>query len=75
VLAFLATYVYMANSGGELPAIWDFARIWQTLRLHADAVLGAYGLIGLLAGMWAGAASHTFTDLAGTYVKTGRRGL
>jgi hypothetical protein len=26
------------------------------------------------AGLWSGAASHTFADMAGTYIKTGRSG-
>jgi uncharacterized metal-binding protein len=74
-VAFLLTYLYTAYSGGKLPAIWDFTRVWITLRQHADTLLGAYGAVTLFVGMWIGAASHTFTDLAGTYVKTGRTRL
>jgi uncharacterized metal-binding protein len=71
-LAFLSTYVYTIITGGELPAIWDFPRVWARLRQYSDTALGPYGLLGLFIGMWLGAASHTFTDLAGSYVKTGR---
>jgi len=74
-LAFLITYFYSAYVGDELPSLWDFARTWAKLRGHSDAMLGTYGALTLFVGMWVGAASHTVTDLAGTYVKTGRRSL
>ncbi len=54
------------------PALWDFPRVWARLRQYSDIALGPFGLAGLFSGMWLGAASHTFTDLAGSYVKTGR---
>ena len=73
--AFLATYTYTAYAGGKLPGIWEFARVWARLREYTDLALGAYGAAALFIGMWIGAASHTFTDLAGTYVKTGKTGL
>ena len=72
-VAFLWTYAYtIIFTGGDLPAIWDFSRVWARLRQYSDSALGPYGLLGLFIGMWFGAASHTFTDLAGSYVKTGR---
>ena len=72
-VAFLCTYAYtIIFTGGDLPAIWDFPRVWARLRQYSDSALGPYGLLGLFIGMWFGAASHTFTDLAGSYVKTGR---
>ena len=71
-LAFLATYAHAAYSGGESAGLFDFARVWTTLGGHTRNVLGEYGVAAILAGMWLGAASHTFTDLAGTYVKTGK---
>ncbi|MBA3352670.1 MAG: metal-binding protein [Blastocatellia bacterium] len=69
---FLVTYVYTAYAGGELPGIWDFARVWARVRTYTDSVLGVNGAIAVFIGMWIGAASHTFTDLAGSYIKTGR---
>ncbi len=70
--AFLCTYVYTMITGAQLPALWDFPRVWARLRLYSDLALGPHGPLGLFIGMWIGAASHTFTDLAGSYVKTGR---
>lgn len=73
--AFLVTWAYAAYSGGKIPSFWDSTRTWSTLREYSDAALGKNGVVWLFVGMWIGAASHTFTDLAGTYVKTGRRSL
>ena len=71
-LGFLIAYAYTSFSGATLPGMLDLARAWARLRLFSDGALGTYGLVGLFVGMWIGAASHTFTDLAGSYVKTGR---
>ena len=73
--AFLVIWIYTMYSGGGPRGIWDLTRFWSQLRNYSDAVLGVYGVAALFAGMWIGAASHTFTDLAGTYIKTGKRGL
>lgn len=72
IVAFLVSYAYTARAGGELPAVWDLARVWTTMRRESDAVLGDLGAMALFVGMWLGAASHTFTDMAGSYIKTGR---
>jgi uncharacterized metal-binding protein len=74
-VAFLGTYVYTTLTGGELSGIWDFARVWTQLREYTDRILGAEGALAVFIGLWVGAASHTFTDLAGSYIKTGRVGL
>ncbi|HUR99429.1 MAG TPA: metal-binding protein [Pyrinomonadaceae bacterium] len=71
-MAFLCTYVFTIFTGAGQPVLWDFPRIWVRLRQLSDIAVGPYGLLGLFVGMWLGAASHTFTDLAGSYVKTGR---
>ena len=74
-VAFLTAYFYTAYRGGELPGISDLARVWAQLRVYSDRLLGELGLAGLFFGMWLGAASHTLTDIAGTYVKTGKARL
>jgi uncharacterized metal-binding protein len=71
-VAFFATYAYVSYAGGEVPGIFDFPRVWVTLRGYGAEMLGEYGIVAIFVGMWTGAASHTFTDLAGTYIKTGR---
>ena len=74
-LAFLVTYFYATYLGGRLPSVWEFPQVWTYLRSYTDRILGDYGVVGLFIGMWLGAASHTITDIAGTYVKTGRARL
>jgi uncharacterized metal-binding protein len=70
--AFVAVYVYAAYSGGKLPVWGEFARAWQQIGEFTRARFGEYFLPLVLAGLWLGAASHTFTDMAGSFVKTGR---
>lgn len=74
-LAFLGTYFYTTYLGGRLPSIWEFPRVWAQLRSLTDRLLGEYAVVGMFVGMWLGAASHTITDIAGTFVKTGRARL
>jgi len=73
--AFVIAYAYGAYAGGELPGFSDLAHVWAQVRVYAERLLGEYGIVGLFVGMWSGAASHTLTDIAGTFVKTGRARL
>jgi len=70
--AILLAYLYTTYAGGSLPSVWEFSRVWGNVRVYSDHLLGPWGVAALFAGMWGGAASHTFTDMAGTYIKTGR---
>ena len=70
--AFIAAYFVRAYLGGELPNPIDFVQNWKTLGNYSNAHLGARILPAVFFGMWVGAASHTVTDLIGSYVKTGR---
>ena len=70
--AFLAVYFYAAYSGGKLPGLVDFARVWQSVGVATRERFGEYFLLVIFIGLWLGAASHTFTDMAGSFIKTGR---
>lgn len=70
--AFLAATVYVSYSGGKLPHLVDFARIWETIGAFTRANFGEHFLTAVFVGQWFGAASHTFTDMAGSFIKTGR---
>lgn len=72
LVAFLAAYIYAAYSGGKLPGIVAFARFWQPLTETMSLRLGDHFFLFGFIGLWLGAASHTFTDLAGSFIKTGR---
>lgn len=72
LLSFLGAYVYATYTGGDLPRLIEFTKTWTNIGEFARANFGQYVFISLFAGLWLGAASHTFTDMAGTFVKTGR---
>ena len=72
LVGFLAAYVYMTYKGGKLPGPLDFAHAWQPVGEFVHERFGPYFLLFSFAGLWLGAASHTFTDMAGSFVKTGR---
>jgi uncharacterized metal-binding protein len=74
VVLFAASYLSAVIFGSDMPKPTDFAGAWRTaggfIHMHA----GGEMLLIVFAGLWAGAASHTFADMAGTYIKTGRSG-
>ncbi|MFN0277408.1 MAG: metal-binding protein [Pyrinomonadaceae bacterium] len=69
---FLAAYIYATYSGGKLPNLLELARIWQPIGQFTRTNFGEHFLPATFIGLWLGAASHTFTDLAGSFIKTGR---
>ncbi len=70
--AFVAAYVYAAYSGGKLPGIMEYMVLWRSIGDAGRAKFGDHFLAWAFAGLWFGAASHTLTDMAGSFVKTGR---
>ncbi len=72
VITFLAFAAYSYASAGDLPNIATFTRGWESLGNAAGAESMLQILLATLIGMWAGAASHTLTDVAITYIKSGR---
>ena len=59
-------------AGGRLPSLVDFAGVWRSVGEFTRAKFGDYFLVFVFAGLWLGAASHTFTDMAGSFINTGR---
>jgi len=72
LIVFFTAYIYAAYSGGKLPNLFDLASTWQPVGEFIRAGFGKDFLPAVFAGLWLGAASHTFTDMAGSYIKTGR---
>ena len=72
VVVFVGAYIYAVYSGGKLPGLAEITRVWQPVGDVIRAKFGENFLVLIFAGTWLGAASHTFTDLAGSFVKTGR---
>jgi uncharacterized metal-binding protein len=50
----------------------EFTKTWRQIGDFIRANAGEYIFLWVFAGLWLGAASHTLTDIAGTFIKTGR---
>jgi len=70
--AFVAVYLYSASASGTLPDIVEFTDAWRPVGSLIRNIFGDNFLVLIFTGLWFGAASHTFTDMAGSFVKTGR---
>ena len=71
-IAFAGFTLYLYATDVILPHLGAFARGWESIGHAAGADSTLQVLLATLIGMWAGAASHTLTDIAITYIKTGR---
>jgi uncharacterized metal-binding protein len=72
IAAFLGAYFYAVFTNGTLPNVQAFAESWKIIGKYGNAYFGREVLAAIFFGLWAGAASHTFTDMAASYIKTGR---
>jgi uncharacterized metal-binding protein len=72
LLSFLVSYVFSVYDGGKLPNLMEFAKTWRQIGEYARANFGEYAFLYTFIGLWLGAASHTITDIAGTFIKTGK---
>jgi len=69
-----AAYIAAILRGGQPAGFTDISGIWAPVGNLMRESIGENALLLIFNGLWAGAASHTFTDLAGTFIKTGRTG-
>lgn len=72
LVSFIFAYTLAIYAGGDLPRLIEFTRTWQEIGDYIRLNAGEYALSSLFVGLWLGAASHTFTDMAGSFIKTGR---
>lgn len=72
--SFLLAYLLAVYGGGDLPRFAEFLASWQKIGGYLRESLGDRVFVEIFAGLWIGAASHTVTDMAGSFVKTGRVG-
>jgi uncharacterized metal-binding protein len=72
LVAFLSVYAYASYAGGDLPRLAEFTSVWLDLGEYVRTNVGEYFLPSVFIGLWLGAASHTLTVMAGSFVKTGR---
>ncbi len=72
LLSFLLTFIITFYDGGELPNLLEFTKTWTTIGKSIRQYFGEYAFPSLFIGLWLGAASHTLTDMAGSFIKHGR---
>ena len=72
IATFLVIVVAASISGGDAPGVSAFTEAWQRIGEFIRDTFGRNILPAVFVGMWIGAASHTFADMAGSYIKTGR---
>ncbi|HMT07979.1 MAG TPA: metal-binding protein [Pyrinomonadaceae bacterium] len=72
LLMYVISLAWTGISDDSVPDIRNFARAWQMIAELANKYLGEDFLILSFVGLWLGAASHTFSDMAITYIKTGK---
>jgi len=72
LLSFIITYFLAAYSGGTVPDLMEFAGTWRQIGEVVRANCGDDAFTATFVGLWLGAASHTLTDMAGSFVKHGR---
>jgi len=72
LLSFLAVYLISVYSDRDLPNLVEFTGTWQQIGDYVRANVGENAFRTVFVGLWLGAASHTLTDMAGSFVKTGR---
>lgn len=72
IFSFLASYIFAAYAGGAMPDLIEFAKTWRQIGEVVRTNAGEYVFLWVFFGLWLGAASHTLTDIAGTFIKTGR---
>jgi len=71
--AYLCSLAWTLLAGAGTPEVADLSRAWQMIGQSVRATFGDNFLLLIFLGLWLGAAIHTFTDIAGTFIKTGRR--
>lgn len=74
LMSFLVTFMVTIYQSNDIPHLFEFTKQWQIIGEYARINLGEYVFYAIFAGLWFGAASHTITDMAGSFVKTGRLG-
>ena len=72
LLSFIITYFLAAYSGGTIPNLIEFAQTWRQIGEYVRSNFGENAFAATFIGLWLGAASHTLTDMAGSFVKHGR---
>lgn len=69
---YVVAFVISSVNGTNHYDLAYFTEVWRGIGEFVRANLGSDFLLLVFVGLWLGAASHTFTDMAGSFIKTGR---
>ncbi len=72
LFSFFLAYLNAVYAESQMPNLMEFIESWKMIGDLIRKHLGDYAIFKIFIGLWAGAASHTLTDIAVTYIKTGR---
>lgn len=72
LVSFLIAFIIILYSGGDLPNLPEFTRTWQQIGEFTRRHFGENSFSAFFIGAWLGAASHTLTDMGGSFIKHGR---
>ncbi len=72
IIAYTALAAYSLLTSGEASDFASFVRGWESAGIMSNSGSVLRAILVVFVGMWAGAASHTLTDIAITFIKTGR---
>lgn len=72
LLSFGMSFALAFYAGGDLPNLMEFTKTWGLIGEFVRLNFGEHAFPALFIGLWLGAASHTLTDMAGSFVKRGR---
>jgi uncharacterized metal-binding protein len=72
LLVLAAALIWSIIGGTQMIGTGSVVDAWRRVGSFIDLNLGDDFLLLIFLGLWLGAASHTFTDMAGTFIKTGR---
>ena len=70
--AFLIVYAVEIWQGRSPPSLMQITETWSSIGNFVRQNCGEYAFAAAFAGLWIGAASHTLTDMAGSFIKHGR---
>jgi uncharacterized metal-binding protein len=72
LLSFGAVFLYAFYTHGALPDLFEFTKSWGMIGEFVRVNFGENFFSAVFIGLWLGAASHTLTDMAGSFIKHGR---
>ncbi len=72
LIGFVFAFFWAAYIGMQVPVFGQISNVWSPIGEFTRENFGAGFPVLVFAGLWLGAASHTFTDMAGSFIKTGR---